>query len=82
MNNVVEVVKMFFGYIDIIKRNGVSLQYFNEMKNISKIQYDYRIKTDLMTELSDIVNKMSHFHLDHVLSADYYYGRYSEKTVR
>ncbi len=35
-----------------------------------------------MTELSDVVNKMSHFHLDHVLIADYYYGRYSEKTIK
>ena len=82
LNDTDSVLKRVFESIRMLKEQPINKRYFDEIKNISSIRFDYKGKEDPTDYSSDLASRFISKPPEDVLSGDYLNYEFDEKLIK
>ncbi|MCL1077750.1 peptidase M16 [Parashewanella spongiae] len=81
LNNYQSVTESVFSYISLLSDESYNRNYFEEMKSIAKINFDFSEKQSPAGTARSLSSKLQYYPANHVVNSSYHYGDYSHKLV-
>ncbi len=75
------VTESVFSYINLLSDESFNRNYFEELKSIAKINFDFSEKQSSAGTARGLSSKLQYYPANHVVDSGYYYGDYSHKLV-
>ena len=82
IENYKEVILRILKYIKSIQKIGVNERYFNELKTINQLQFDYQNKTNPMTYCKVYAINLIKYKPEDVLVGESIFREYDEKLIK
>ncbi|WP_440053759.1 insulinase family protein [Pseudoalteromonas sp. T1lg65] len=76
-----EVAEAAFAYIELIKEQGVSKQYFEEQQKIANIEFNFAEKHNAAMTASFITSQLQNYAPEYVLNSPYTYEQWDPELV-
>ena len=81
--NVESVIEMTFQYLNLIRENKVKLNIYNEIFNISNIQFKFLEKNQVLGDyLSSLSLNMFQYDNQDIIFGDYIHSNYNETIIQ
>eukprot|EP00828_Plagiopyla_frontata_P020903 TRINITY_DN2690_c0_g1_i1.p1 TRINITY_DN2690_c0_g1~~TRINITY_DN2690_c0_g1_i1.p1 ORF type:complete len:646 (+),score=109.29 TRINITY_DN2690_c0_g1_i1:136-1938(+) len=77
-----EILQLFFSYIDLIKKQGVTKENYEEVRSKANLTFQYSEKFDIMTEAHNCAGNMQYYPLELALLGQSLYKKYDEKMIK
>ena len=77
-----QVLAAIFSYIDLIKREGLSENYYRELQAMSAKDFANAAKPEPLDQAVDITMAQFEYPVANLLNANYVYERYDAKTIK
>ena len=81
-NNYKDVIYIVLKYISIIKHKKINERYFNELKNITQIQFDFREKEKPIDFVEKYVEKLMMYNPEEVFTGGNLLKEYNEDLIK
>ena len=81
-DNYKEVILRILKYIKEIQKKGINKRYYNEIKEIRKMKFDYLEKIDLTTIAKTYVSRLMDFAPEDIRSGPYLFGEFNEPLIK
>lgn len=86
MKKIEEVINLVFNYINLIKFNVIKSRTYEELHNITSIQFKFLEKSekygDYLAQLSGTMHNIKSTEYNNILNADYIHSNYNETLIR
>ena len=82
INHVDSIVELMFGYIRLIKDEGVQKWIFDEIRSLSKMSFHFREKSEPYSFVQQVTSIMDKFPPVHYLSGPYLMREFDPKKIR
>jgi insulysin len=76
------VTRRVMKYIETIKQMPINLNFFQEMKKIQQIKFDFKNKEDPTSYVSDLAYNFTIYNPDDILTGPYIISSYDENLIR
>jgi insulysin len=76
------VIEQFFAYVDLIRREGVKAELFDEQRRLQDALFRFQPHEDPIKEVSRLAAMMQHYPVEHVFDAPYRMDRYDPAHIR
>lgn len=76
------VISRVFDAVNNLKKQPVNKRYFEEIKLINKIKFDYKSKEDPTDYASDLAHRFTTRHPEYILNGDYVFENYDENLIK
>jgi insulysin len=80
-DNYSDVIRRIFLYINKIKEKGVNKRFFDEIRQVHKIKFDFKNKEHPTDYCSDLAHNFTVFPPEDVLSGPYLINSFDEKLI-
>ena len=81
LKNYQKVTESAFSYIKLLSNKSFNEHYFQELKAIDKINFDFQEKRSSSGTASSLSRTLQYYSPQHILDANFYYGKYSHQLV-
>lgn len=75
------IVKTVMQYIDLMKNNGVSDKYFNEIKTSLDNKFKFLEKGDEFGYVSNLADNMQKYPINHAINSSFHYAAFDKKAI-
>ncbi len=76
------VISRVFDAVNNLKNLPASKRYYDEIRIIHKIKFDYKSKEDPTDYASDLANRFTNRHPEYILNGDYIYENFNEDLIK
>jgi protease-3 len=76
-----QIIAATFGYLELIKRQGVDKAYYYELKAMLEKDFANMAKPQPLQAAMNITRAQFDYPVDHLLDADYVYERFNKKAI-
>lgn len=76
------VIEQFFAYIDLIRREGVKADLYDEQSRLQDTRFRFSPPEDPIKEVSRLAAMMQHYPVEHVFDAPYRMDHYNPAQIR
>lgn len=76
------VISRVFDAVNNLKKKPINKRYYEEIKLINKIKFDYKSKEDPTDYASDLANRFTNRHPEYLLFGDYIYENFDENLIK
>lgn len=76
-----EVARLIFSYISLIKKEGLTKEYFDEQKTINKIRFDYHEKGKAMDFATHTVSDMQKYPIEDVFWGPFCWESFNAEII-
>ncbi len=70
-----------FAFIETLRQEGVNAELFAEERQLSEVQFRYRMPSDPTHEVMRLSQAMQQYPTDYLLKADYYFGDFDAALI-
>ena len=77
-----DILQVIFSQINNLKENGIPAWIFDELKQISELEFAYQDKISESSTVTGISNSLHYYAPEEVLHADYSYEHYSPEKIQ
>ncbi|MFC0179998.1 pitrilysin [Thorsellia kenyensis] len=77
-----DVIAAVFKYIDLIKEKGIQTSYFDEIKRVLNIDYEFPTLTRDLDYVSDLADNMLLYPLENVLDVDHAISEMNPEAIK
>jgi insulysin len=82
LKNIDAITEALFAYIDLIKKQGVSEAYYNEIKSIAKLNFAFQEKSSAMNTVYQLSPLLQTTDVNYLLNADYVYEAFNPELIQ
>ncbi len=82
LKNIAQIDTLVFETIDDVLKQGIDQWRFDELKNLGEIDFRFKERSDVMTEVSHLAGKMHTIDSTLLFSVDYRWGEFDEKLIK
>lgn len=76
-----QVIAAIFSYLNLIEKQGIASQYYDEMKDVLRLDFEYpNIQWD-MSYVSSLTSQMLFYPITHILDADYLAEKFNQTAI-
>lgn len=81
LNNRDHIIAAVFGYLDLIKKEGVQELYFRELQAMLQKDFENLAKPQPLRQAMVLSRAQFDYPVQHILNADYVYERFDKKAI-
>ena len=82
IENYKEVILRTLKYIKVIQSKGINERYYNELKQIEQMQFDYKSKSTPLTMVENCVSNLMEYAPEDVITSTHLFGEFKEPLLK
>jgi len=80
--NTEAVISRVFNSVNKLKSQPINKRYFEELKIINQIKFDFKSKEDPTDYASDLANRFTYRHPEYILNGNYIFENFDENLIK
>ena len=82
IENYKEVILRTLKYIKVIQNKGINERYYDELKQIAQMQFDYKSKSTPLTMVENCVSNLMEYAPEDVITSTHLFGEFKEPLLK
>ncbi|WP_444995153.1 insulinase family protein [Aliikangiella sp. IMCC44359] len=82
LKQVNQITEDVFAYIDLIKKKGVTEEYYNELKNIAALNFTFQEKSNPMSTVYQLAPVLQNTPANNLLNINYTYEKFNADLIQ